>query len=176
MQYLLTIGLFVLLVSCSCTDNDGLIGNTNESSVLEQNKDTLYSDEVLREYKGELEDYQSNIELIYSDEKNRITEGLRGDSPNNLQVLYYSQKFPKLNENYKIHLYPVTQNFKYRRITRNKFELQINHEADSIAFDIYVSCRNIVFKYAQFDKDHNLTYVSNDEIGLSRFYEPIYQR
>jgi hypothetical protein len=174
MQHLIPISLLILLICYSCNDS-----NLKENIIAEksqaQKNDTLYADEVLREYKGEFKDYQSSLIFVFLDEKENKTNSLKSNSSNCFNVVYYSQKFPELNENYKINLYPVTQNFKYKRITRNKFKLNIDQKSDMIIFDIYVSCKNVVFKYAKFDKENNLIYVSIDEVGLGRFHEPVTQ-
>lgn len=163
--------LFMLLIT-SCKNNCNEV--KSEKTNLSLNKiDTLYSDEVLREYARKFVDYKSELIFKYFDKKDSEKNIFYSGDTMRFRVLYLSQKFPELNENYTIHLNPVSENFTCKRLNRNNFEIVIDSKTDMITFDIALSCEDVVFKYAEFDNENNLTYISQKEVGLSRFYEPV---
>lgn len=165
-------GSLTLFAICSC-DYDHNKKGVEKFSLANQNADTLYSDEVLREYRKELMDYKSTLKLEYLDENDNRIKGFHSNDTLHLRVVYYSQKFPMLNEDYNIILDPISKNFNCRKLKRNKFELFINPNTEMIEFDLYLSCKGVVFKYSSLDKENNLTYELRNEVGLSRFYEPV---
>lgn len=160
-----------LMAGCKCECDKGL----QKETIASINKDeAIYSDDVLREYAGQFTDYKSLLQFEYLDENNVKRPGPNKGDTVRLRITYDSQKFPQLNDQYIVHLDQITSNFKIlRRIDRRCFELYVDENADLIEYHISLSYEGIKFKYAELDKDNNVTYILEDQVGLGRFYEQI---
>jgi hypothetical protein len=165
-QFFFGVSVF-FIAGCSFVEKEQNVVDSAESTI-----DTLYSDDVLREYAGDFSEYKSTIKMFYLNNAEQNGGFIEGAN-NGLRLIYISQKFPQLNENYKINIVPISDSFSFERINRNEFKFTIEEKVEMVVFDVLLSCDNIVFKYADLDKKNNLTYIPKESVRLARFYEPV---
>jgi len=155
--------LVALIVITGCDSGNGIKERANQTL---NDKDTIFQNDVLMELKGKYKGYQSTLDLKLSDENGKILSRIPS-GVFNINVLYHSDKFPELNNSYLINIVPVTKNFALKRSEKNKFEVSIKPDADTIIFDIYLGSKKYIFMSSYIDKE-KLKHRAVPEIGLSR--------
>lgn len=157
-----------LFLVIGCVDNKKQTINSFENT-----KDTIDYDLILNELNNEFDSSGSHpVKLKYFDKNDKAISGLRSGDTFHLKVLYSSKRFLRLNSSQQIYLEPITDNLKIvRRLDKNKFEVYIKPDSDTLIFDIYLGSNKFIFKSSHIDEKKHIYYENLRVIGLCQKIE-----
>lgn len=160
----LLLSIFLIFGCSEDNRNIGQNSGSSEKAII----DTIDYGGILNNLKSESDLYdQHPVQLEYYDKNDKQLNGFNAGDTFHLKVLYSSRKFSRLSNSYKIYLEAVTNNIKIlKRLDKNKFELYIKPDADTVRFDVYLGSDNFIFKSLYVDKNRETQYDILKIIGL----------